>query len=54
MEGSHQEEAGGATVQIDDDAIAHRAYEISLRADGGSPEENWTRARQELQDELRQ
>ena len=31
--------------------IRERAYEISLRADGGSPEENWKRAEEELRDE---
>jgi hypothetical protein len=38
-------------VQLDEQAIRERAYEISLRADGGSPEENWRRAREELLDE---
>lgn len=36
---------------LDEQAIRERAYEISLRADGGSPEENWRRAREELLDE---
>ena len=35
----------------DEEAIRQRAYEISQRADGGSPEENWKRAREELRDE---
>jgi hypothetical protein len=35
----------------DEEAIRQRAYEISLRADGGSPEENWKRAEEELRDE---
>ena len=34
-----------------DEAIRARAFEISLRADGGSPEENWKRAEEELFDE---
>lgn len=36
---------------LDEQAIRERAYEISLRADGGPPEENWRRAREELLDE---
>jgi hypothetical protein len=36
---------------LDEQAIRERAYEISLRADGGTPEENWRRAREELLDE---
>jgi hypothetical protein len=39
-------------AQLDEEAIRARAYEISLRADGGTPEENWRRAREELLDEL--
>lgn len=35
----------------DEEAIRQRAYEISQRADGGSPEENWKRAKEELRDE---
>jgi hypothetical protein len=35
----------------DEEAIRRRAFEISLRADGGSPEENWKRAEEELFDE---
>jgi hypothetical protein len=34
-----------------DEAIKQRAYEISQRCDGGSPEENWARAKEELRDE---
>ncbi len=34
-----------------EEEIRRRAYEISLRADGGSPEENWRRALEELRDE---
>lgn len=35
-----------------EDEIRQRAYEISQRADGGPPEENWRRAQDELRDEL--
>jgi hypothetical protein len=35
----------------DEEAIRRRAYEISQRADGGSPEENWKRAKEELREE---
>jgi hypothetical protein len=35
-----------------EDEIRRRAYEISQRADGGPPEENWRRAQDELRDEL--
>lgn len=35
----------------EEEAIRQRAYEISQRADGGSPEENWKRAEEELRDE---
>ena len=38
-------------VRPSDEAIRARAFEISLRADGGSPEENWKRAEEELFDE---
>ena len=38
-------------LHLDDEAIRVRAYDISQRADGGSPEENWKRARAELLDE---
>ena len=34
-----------------EEAIRRRAFEISLREDGGSPEENWKRAEEELFDE---
>jgi hypothetical protein len=40
-----------AGAELDEEAIAGRAYEISQRADGGSPEENWARAREELLNE---
>jgi hypothetical protein len=51
METSQQAEPDGGRRELDEDAIAQRAYELSLKADGGSPEENWARARQELLDE---
>lgn len=35
-----------------EEEIRERAYEISQRADGGMPEENWRRAENELRDEL--
>jgi hypothetical protein len=35
--------------QVDDDAIARRAYEISQSDESGSDEENWRRAEAELQ-----
>jgi hypothetical protein len=38
--------------QPTEDQIRERAYEISQRADGGTAEENWKRARSELLDEL--
>jgi hypothetical protein len=38
-------------AQLDEEAVRQRAFEISQRADGGSPEENWRRAREELLDE---
>jgi hypothetical protein len=34
-----------------EEAIRQRAYEISQRADGGSPPENWRRAKEELREE---
>ena len=38
-------------VRPSEEAIRERAYEISLRADGGAPEENWKRAEEELRDD---
>lgn len=38
-------------VRPSEEAIRERAYEISLRADGGPPEENWKRAEEELRDD---
>jgi hypothetical protein len=35
-----------------DELLRQRAYEISLREDAGSPEENWDRAVQELMRDL--
>jgi hypothetical protein len=43
--------AVGEQWEPDEDAIRRRAWEISQRADGGSPEENWKRAKEELRDE---
>jgi hypothetical protein len=40
-----------APARPDEEAIRQRAYEISQRADGGSPEENWKLAQEELRDE---
>jgi hypothetical protein len=44
------EEPTDATTPADDlnDAIARRAYEISLGDDAGTPEENWWRAAAEI------
>jgi hypothetical protein len=53
MEASDQADGGGGAAKFNDDDIARRAYEISLRADGGTPEENWKRAREELENERR-
>jgi hypothetical protein len=39
---------GNGSAQHDEHAIRERAYEISLRDDAGSPEENWERAIGEL------
>jgi hypothetical protein len=34
--------------EINEEAIARRAYEISLGEDAGTPEENWARAEREV------
>lgn len=34
--------------RIDEDAIARRAHEIHESGEGGTPEENWLRAEEEL------
>jgi hypothetical protein len=36
--------------EISDERIRERAYEISMREEGGTPEENWRRAEAELRD----
>ena len=47
-----REDAPAATDdQPDDDVIRARAYEISQRADAGTPEANWDRAAAELRAE---
>ncbi len=38
-------------AEPDEAAIRERAFEIAQRADGGSPEENWQRAKEELREE---
>ena len=35
-----------------DDAVRRRAYQLSLEAPDATPEENWDRARRELEAEL--
>jgi hypothetical protein len=49
----NDDQAGGnpAADELDEDAIRARAYEISERGEGGSPEENWDRAVAELRAE---
>jgi len=39
-----------AVVEITDEAIARRAYEISESDESGTPEENWVRAECELRE----
>ena len=38
----------GADSRLDEEALRQRAYEISESDDGGTPEENWLRAENEL------
>jgi len=38
-------------IALDEDDVRRRAHEISLRADAGSPDENWLRAVDELRHE---
>jgi hypothetical protein len=46
------DEASEPTVaDVDEAAVRERAWEISRRADAGSPEENWRRAQEELRRE---
>jgi hypothetical protein len=51
MEASDRNGVVGGSGELDEAAIVRRAYELSQRANGGSHEENWARARQELLDE---
>jgi hypothetical protein len=46
--GGMDEQIGGTGSGITDERIRERAYEISIREDAGTPEENWRRAEQEL------
>ena len=43
--------AGDTGAKITDEQIRARAYEISQGPDGGTEEENWMRAEQELRGE---
>ena len=43
--------AGDTGTNITDEQIRARAYEISQGPDGGTEEENWMRAEQELRGE---
>jgi len=43
--------AGAEVIEITDEEIRERAYEISQRPDAGTEEENWLRAEQELRSE---
>jgi hypothetical protein len=47
---SPAEPGAGAGTDVGEEAIAARAYEISLGEDAGTPEENWQRAEQELRE----
>jgi hypothetical protein len=38
----------GADSRVDEEVLRQRAYEISQSDEGGSPEENWLRAENEL------
>ncbi len=49
-EGPMDEQDGTGQGEIDDERIRERAYEISMREDAGTPEENWQRAEAELRD----
>ena len=42
------QQGGTGGGEIDDERIRERAYEISMREDAGTPEENWQRAEAEL------
>jgi hypothetical protein len=41
----------GETLDLDEQAVRDRAWEISRRPDGGTPEENWRRAQEQLRQE---
>jgi hypothetical protein len=47
------EKANLNVSQLSRDEVARRAYEISLRDDAGSDEDNWHRAERELQEQRR-
>lgn len=40
--------AGAEEAQPDEELVRARAYELSLTEEGGTPEDNWLRAEQEL------
>lgn len=42
------------TTEVDEEAIARRAYEISQGDDAGTSEENWQRAERELREQAAQ
>jgi hypothetical protein len=51
--GSSPDEPGAAGgSEVSEEAIAARAYEISLGEDAGTPEENWQRAERELRERI--
>jgi hypothetical protein len=41
----------GETLDLDEQAVRERAWEISQRPDAGTPEDNWRRAQEELRKE---
>jgi hypothetical protein len=41
----------GETLDPEEQAVRERAWEVSQRADAGTPEENWRRAQEELRQE---
>jgi hypothetical protein len=51
MEARTRNDDADISLELDEAAIVRRAYEHSQRANGGSHEEDWARARQELLDE---
>jgi hypothetical protein len=49
--GSSPDEPGAAGgTEVSEEAIAARAYEISLGEDASTPDENWQRAERELRE----